>query len=362
MGSLRALSSGQSTHSHRHPSSSSVDHDDGMAPVAMTRMTRCGRARVDRRGGAVLEAAQRTRLARRQRENRVVLVRAEEGGEAAKKPEEAEAPKAEGEAAPEAAPEAEAEAEDTAVVAVAVAEESAAPAKYVDDGKPPAEWRGYKWSEIKRMNKGRDSRPLWYPGGEAPEHLKGELAGDFGFDPLNLGSDPELLVWFQQAELQHARWAMVGAAGILVPEALGVPVLWTEAGKGDYILPWQGLLAVQALMMGWAEQRRWQDLTNPGSVNTGAIYDDLKWGDDGNDLGYPGGDIFDPLRYQYKFEKDPELMREFREKEIKNGRLAMVALVGFAAQTFVTGKGPVQNWLDHLADPGTQTIFHNMGH
>lgn len=249
-----------------------------------------------------------------------------------------------------------------------VEEEAAAPvAKYVDDGKPPAEWRGYKWSEIKRMNKGRENRPLWYPGGEAPEHLKGELAGDFGFDPLSLGSDPELLVWFQQAELQHARWAMVGVVGILVPEIMTITgnlnaPLWTEAGAGNYIFPWQGLLAAQLVMMGWAEQRRWQDITKPGSVNTGAIYDNIRWGDDGNDLGYPGGDIFDPLRYQYKFETDPEMMKEYREKEIKNGRLAMVALVGFATQTFVTGKGPVQCWLDHLADPGHQTLFQNMGH
>lgn len=38
---------------------------------------------------------------------------------------------------------------------------------------------------------------------------------DFGFDPLNLGSDPQLLKWFVQAELVHGRTAMMGAAGIL---------------------------------------------------------------------------------------------------------------------------------------------------
>ncbi|QDZ20139.1 light-harvesting protein of photosystem I [Chloropicon primus] len=250
------------------------------------------------------------------------------------------------------------EAAETA--AVAVVEEKAVPAPYVDDG-PPAEWRGWKWSEIKRMNKGRD-RPLWYPGGDAPAHLTGELPGDFGFDPLNLGSDPDLLVWFQQAELQHARWAMVGAAGILVPELLGSKVLWTEAGAQSYAIPWQGLLGVQLFMMGWAESRRWEDIRQPGSQNKGSIYTSLSWADEGNDLGYPGGDFFDPLRYQFKFDKNPELMKEFREKEIKNGRLAMVSLVGFAAQTFVTGKGPIQCWLDHIADPGHQTLFQNMGH
>lgn len=41
------------------------------------------------------------------------------------------------------------------------------------------------------------------------------LAGDYGFDPLGLGEDPESLKWYVQAELVHARFAMAGVAGIL---------------------------------------------------------------------------------------------------------------------------------------------------
>lgn len=48
-------------------------------------------------------------------------------------------------------------------------------------------------------------RPLWNPGSPAPEWLDGSLPGDYGFDPLGLGSDPEVLTYFQQAELVHAR-------------------------------------------------------------------------------------------------------------------------------------------------------------
>jgi len=311
------------------------------------------------------------------RQQRPVFVRAEGEEGAAETPKPAD-PVAEGGETPAPAPVGDAPAADAApaetetaaepeAAALAVVTEETKPAKFVDTGKPPEEWRGYKWSEIRRMNKGRDNRPLWYPGGDAPEHLKGELPGDFGFDPLNLGSDPELLVWFQQAELQHARWAMVGAAGIMIPEIMtnmGIinAPLWTEAGAGNYGIPWQGLLATQLFMMGWAEQNRWRNIDNPKEAINGVVYKDLQWKDEGSDLGYPGGDFFDPLRFNNSFKKDKDKEREFREKEIKNGRLAMVSLVGFATQTFVTGKGPIQCWLDHIADPYHQTLFQNIGH
>ena len=45
----------------------------------------------------------------------------------------------------------------------------------------------------------------------------GKLAGDFGFDPARLGSAPEALKWYQQAELLNGRTAMVANAGILIP-------------------------------------------------------------------------------------------------------------------------------------------------
>jgi light-harvesting complex I chlorophyll a/b binding protein 5 len=39
------------------------------------------------------------------------------------------------------------------------------------------------------------SRPVWLPNVTPPKYLDGTLAGDFGFDPLGLGADPQRLKW-----------------------------------------------------------------------------------------------------------------------------------------------------------------------
>ena len=55
--------------------------------------------------------------------------------------------------------------------------------------------------------------------------------------------------------------------------------------------------------------------------------------------GYPGGP-FNPLGLG---NSSKEAMDDFKWKEIRNGRLAMVAFLGFAAQHAATGKGPIEN-------------------
>jgi light-harvesting complex I chlorophyll a/b binding protein 5 len=198
-------------------------------------------------------------------------------------------------------------------------------------------------------------RQLWYPGGSAPKHLDNTLPGDYGFDPLKLGEEKDRLRWFQQAELVHSRLAMTAAAGILLPGLanraglLNVPD-WPVAGKvwieGHPSFPLGSMLFTQILLTGWVEAKRWADFTNPGSQGDGSflgITDGFK----GQSNGYPGG-FFDPLGFARGSEKS---VHDLKVKEVKNGRLAMLAMLGFFAQYAATGKGPIDNLFDHIADP-----------
>uniref|UniRef100_UPI003003A6F3 Light-harvesting protein of photosystem I Lhca8 n=1 Tax=Coelastrella TaxID=75800 RepID=UPI003003A6F3 len=206
-------------------------------------------------------------------------------------------------------------------------------------------------------------RPLWMPGATVPAHLKGELAGDFGFDPLNLGKDPQALRWYQQAELVHGRTAMTAVAGILIPGlltkagVLNVPE-WYEAGKvsaeqtGIALGP---LLAVQLFMCGFVEGKRWMDFLKPGSQSEAGSFLGFEASFKGTDNGYPGGP-FDPMGMCNESEAKT---KDLKLKEIKNGRLAMLACLGFAAQYGATGKGPLDNLADHLAAPLKTTFVDN---
>ena len=202
------------------------------------------------------------------------------------------------------------------------------------------------------------ARPLWRPGSEAPAWLDGSLPGDFGFDPLALGEQPAALKWYVQGELQNGRWAMLGAAGVLFQNLLDVlnaggpagQVPWYEAGAFTYFAPAKSLFIAQLFLFAFVEARRYQDYLKPGSANQDPIFAGNKL-PDGNKPGYPGG-IFDPMG----FSKGADF-ETLKVKEIKNGRLAMLACLGFAVQAKTTGQTPLANLSAHLADPWAVNVL-----
>ncbi|EPS71850.1 hypothetical protein M569_02908 [Genlisea aurea] len=192
---------------------------------------------------------------------------------------------------------------------------------------------------------------------EIPEYLTGEVPGDYGYDPFGLSKKPENFAKYQAYELIHARWAMLGAAGFIIPEAFnkfgancGPEAVWFKTGAllldGNTLnyfgnnIPINLVVAVVAevVLLGGAEYYR--------IINGLDLEDRL----------HPGGP-FDPLGLA----SDPDQAALLKVKEIKNGRLAMFAMLGFFIQAYVTGKGPVDNLASHLSDPFGNNLLTVIG-
>jgi light-harvesting complex I chlorophyll a/b binding protein 1 len=175
-------------------------------------------------------------------------------------------------------------------------------------------------------------------------------------DPLGLGKTESSLERFTEAELMNGRWAMLGVAGALVPEVLGLGDWWSaplwavNGGSPSYLgapLPFslETLLAVEFVAMAGVESLRGGQeeavkRKYPGMFFLRACLKSFFYFfrsqkiqlAHASPLAVSTGGPFDPMGLS-KGNID-----ELKTKELKNGRLAMVAFIGFIGQHAANGE------------------------
>lgn len=149
------------------------------------------------------------------------------------------------------------------------------------------------------------------------------------FDPWGLseGISEEKYAWYRAAELKHGRVAMVAALGQITQSyvRIGDPV-FSEGSKPlkalEQVVAERPLAAVQILGFIFAAEA----LGQFNQVKDGAV---------------PGDLGFDPLGLK---PSDPETWEKVQMRELKNGRLAMLAIAGMFYTELLTGNGVIEAW------------------
>jgi hypothetical protein len=122
---------------------------------------------------------------------------------------------------------------------------------------------------------------------------------------------------------------MAAVAGILFTDLVGLPKFWL-AGAETYALDTKTLAIIEVAVFAVLESKRYEGYKKTGET------------------GFLGSFPFDPMGMRSE---------EKKLKELKNGRLAMLAFLGFCSQAAVRGLGPVDCLKEHLADPWHNNVF-----
>ena len=164
---------------------------------------------------------------------------------------------------------------------------------------------------------------------EAPAILDGTYAGDAGFDPLGLARNEVALESYREAEIKHARLAMLAAAGWPISELLDRKIA-TALGMEPVV---DATERAPSILNGGLERVPFMYWT---AVLAGAALVDLKQfrksQSNDPDYSFPGDLGWDPLGL---YPEDSEGQLRMQTAEIKNGRLAMVAITAFAVQEYL---------------------------
>jgi len=147
------------------------------------------------------------------------------------------------------------------------------------------------------------------------------------FDPLKYSEDIDdaKLVFYREAELRHGRYGMLASLGIFAGETFS-PTL----GASDPNIP-----AVKLFLQGSpvvAENAFWGGIIlTVVALELGALNSKTQ----GPPSDIPGDIGFDPIGLK---PKKPEDLLQMQNKELNNGRMAMLAAAGMIAQELVTGQ------------------------
>jgi len=150
------------------------------------------------------------------------------------------------------------------------------------------------------------------------------------FDPAGFTTDIEKdkLLFYREAEIKHGRICMSASLGFVVAEKFH-PVFGGEidvpsvfAGKDPRLAPfWASIFVASAgVELSGINRGSWQWTGGDNTLNSDA---------EPGDIGY------DPLGL---LPSDPEELEEIQNKEILNGRFAMISLLGMVAEELVTGE------------------------
>jgi len=166
-----------------------------------------------------------------------------------------------------------------------------------------------------------------------PTALDGTMPGDVGFDPLGFAKDVPTLQKMREAEVRHARLAMLAAAGWPLSELFNAKIASTT-GLVSTLNSADRVPSVLNGGLGKVPTAYWALVFLATAGIEGYTLLKAKSSSDY----FPGKLGFDPLGL---YGSDTAARQRMELAEIKNGRLAMIAITAFAFQEFVSKVGVV---------------------
>ena len=146
--------------------------------------------------------------------------------------------------------------------------------------------------------------------------------GNAGFDPLGF-SDWFDIKWLRESELKHGRAAMLATVGFVVQQFVTIPG-YTHVDDSNLGPSVVGTSAMLQIVLGMGFLEFW---SNKGNVTMETMFSDPNR--------VPGDLGFDPMGMSKN--KSPEEKEKLQLQELKNGRLAMLAIGGMIHHNWVTG-------------------------